>query len=55
MLVILPYKQLMYCTLYASYPALKHLMYCTLYASYPALQTADVLYTVCQISCLTNS
>jgi len=34
MLVILPYTRL---------------MYCILYASYPALQTPDVLYTVCQL------
>ena len=30
-------------------------MYCTLYASYPSLQTPNVLYTVCQLSCLTHS
>jgi len=57
--VILPYKQLIFCTLYARYPALqthdvlytvmsvilpyKQLMYCKLYASNPALQTHDVL------------
>jgi hypothetical protein len=30
-------------------------MYCTLYASYRVLQTPYVLYTLCQLSWLTNT